>query len=170
MRDVRLLVYYPFCDPPPIKAPTMKAATPTLLIACLLACSSTDPSPSPIALAGTWTVTFNNVVKDTTVACTLAPLTLTVTQDTTSLSGSYTALEAACGEDPFLFLPAPSTATGNLDGTDVSVDLGATPPLLSLQGSATVTDSAGTSVIHTLDGTFTAPGTTLAGEWSASRP
>jgi hypothetical protein len=148
----------------------MRAKPTILLAASLFACNGADPSPSPLPIAGNWTVSFTNVLDDAVVPCTIAPITLVLSQDTTVLAGSYTALDAACNGVPIVFLPAPSTASGNIDGTSIIIGLGATPPLLRLQGTATPTDSSGTPVVHLLDGTFTAPGGTLAGEWSASRP
>lgn len=96
-----------------------------ILLTILAAAACGDPT-GPSGLTGTWEYSATNLATEALpqLVCSIARMTLTVTQTGKSLSGSATGGTITCLGQPMKVLPSPRSVTGSVDDSVITVEIG----------------------------------------------
>ena len=130
----------------------------------VLAACGTESEPTPARnVAGTWLVTFSNMTIGGTEACTLEPITLTLIQTGTFLSGTHTEADLDCAIAGLVVQTAGVVSSGNVGPSSVTFRLDELAKTRTFNGTgSSETTMSGTVNWVTEDGIQI-----VFGDWSA---
>jgi len=139
------------------------------LLAILLACGGDDSTGPSTNVAGTWTASLSNMSGSGISCSSTSPTTITISQQSTTFSGSYSGGELTCtgpGGTASEFIGSGTILNGTLNGNSVSMDLDT--PDFHLTGTVSGSSMSGTAQ-WVIDFGQPTGVVTLNGNWGAAR-